>query len=260
MPQETPNDVAEQMFAFEAAASVKETGAGARQEGAKFEELVRRWWSAVALDLIAHGAHPDVFDQSRRRWVRLSAPSGRTITMPARTAPDVTNEASEARWLETSYRTETLVKSFGQPELVANYAPDRGPFSGDRYPEMYNGIETEFDDTLVMEDRGVLHEKVLLEYKSAKSSKGKQIDGNAHERLSFQMMQYLEIATRYTRCSFIVFTNGDYARYRNKYHVNFHMQSDRLRNFAWFNMTHVCTPSEIDSVHVRLRTWLMGTK
>ena len=70
----------------------------------------------------------------------------------------------------------------------------------------------------------------------------------------------LEIATRYTRCSFVVVTNGAYAKYRNKYHVNFHMQADRLRNFAWFDMAHLCTPTEIDGVHVRLRDWLKVTK
>jgi hypothetical protein len=260
MAHETPQQVAEQMFDFEAAGSVRKTGAGARQEGAKFEGLVRRWWSAVAIDLIDGGAAYDVFDQGGRRWARLTAKAGRSIVLPARTAPDVTVNDFEQRWLETSFRTESIVDAFGQPELVAGYAPDRGPYAGTNYEKMYTGIETEFDDTAILENRGVLHEKILLEYKSAKSTKKKQIDGNAHERLSFQMMQYLEIATRYTKCSFVVVTNGAYVRYRNKYHVNFHMQSDRLRNFAWFNMAHVCTPSEMERLHQRLRDWLRVTK
>jgi hypothetical protein len=260
MAHETPSQVAEQMFEFEASGSVEKTGAGARQEGAKFEELVRLWWSAVAIDLIERGAEPQIFDKNGRRWARLTVPSGKSLVLPARTAPETTVDELEQRWLETTYRTESIVEAFGQPELVAAYAPDRGPFEGANYSKMYNGIETQFDDTVLLEDNGALHEKLLLEYKSAKSTKKKQIDGNAHERLSFQMMQYLEIATRYTRCSFVVFTNGAYARYRNKYHVNFHIQSDRLRNFAWFNMAHVCTPSEINAVHLRLRDWLKVSK
>lgn len=121
---------------------------------------------------------------------------------------------------------------------------------------MYSGLTTKFDDTIVLEEAGVLREKLLLEYKTAKSSKGTQIDGNAHERLSFQVMQYLEVATRYTKCSLIVITNGVYVRYRNKYHVNFHVQADRLSNFAWFAMDHACTQPEYLGLADSLTQWL----
>lgn len=246
------------MFEFEAAGSRANTGAGGRQEGAGFEKLVRRWWDAVSEDLVQSGALPTVFDQSGKRWVRLSHPSGRAIILPAPTAPAPAASGHEVRWLETHYKTESLVEAFGQPDLVAGYAPEIGPFSGSNYSQIYRGLETQFDDTIVLEDNGILREKILLEYKSAKSTAGTQIDGNAHERLSFQMMQYLEIATRYTKCSFIVLANGAFVRYRNKYHVNFHMQADRLRNFAWFNMDHACTPAEFARLHTRLRNWLVG--
>lgn len=83
----------------------------------------------------------------------------------------------------------------------------------------------------------------MLEYKTAKSSAGRQIDGNA-VRPSFQIMQYLEVATRYTKCGLMVMANGAFVRYRNKYHVNFHVQADRLENFAWFSMEHACTTTE----------------
>lgn len=117
-------------------------------------------------------------------------------------------------------------------------------------------LSTGFDDTIVMVETGVLREKLLLEYKTAKSSRGRQIDGNAHERLSFQVMQYLEVATRYTRCSLVVLANGAFVRYRNKYHVNFHVQADRLSNFAWFSMEHACTVAEYTSFLAGLLSWL----
>ncbi len=121
---------------------------------------------------------------------------------------------------------------------------------------MYAGMSTGFDDTIVLVEAGVLREKILLEYKTAKSSKGGQIDGNAHERLSFQIMQYLEAATRYTKCSFVVFANGAFVRYKNKYHVNFHVQADRLSNFAWFSMEHACTSNEYARFLASLLSWL----
>lgn len=122
---------------------------------------------------------------------------------------------------------------------------------------MSHDLSTSFDDTVVMVEAGVLREKLLLEYKTAKSSKGRQIDGNAHERLSFQVMQYLEAATRYTKCSFVVIANGAFIRYKNKYHVNFRVQADRLRNFAWFSMEHVCSAREYERLLGGLLVWLL---
>jgi hypothetical protein len=250
--------VAQAMFDFEATGSRANTGAGGRQEGAGFEKLVRQWWTAVSDELVQAGATSTVFDQGGKRWRRLRHYSGRTLILPAPTAPETTETTQEVRWLETRFKTESLVEAFGQPERLTRYAPEIGPYAGSNYPNIYQGLETQFDDTVVLEENGVLREKILLEYKSAKSTAGTQIDGNAHERLSFQMMQYLEIATRYTRCSFVVLANGAFVRYRNKYHVNFHMQADRLRNFIWFNMEHACTPAEFARLHARLRDWLLG--
>ena len=109
---------------------------------------------------------------------------------------------------------------------------------------------------MLLIEGGVLREKILLEYKTAKSTRGTSIDGNAHERLSFQIMQYLEAATRYTRCSLTVLANGAFVRYRNKYHVNFHVQADRLSNFAWFSMDYACTAAGYDRFVSGLLAWL----
>ncbi|RMH52448.1 MAG: hypothetical protein D6682_01885 [Zetaproteobacteria bacterium] len=139
---------------------------------------------------------------------------------------------------------------------MREYAPDSGRFSGQGYLAIYDRLATIFDDTVVLVENGVLREKVLLEYKTAKSSSGDRIDGNAHERLSFQIMQYLEVATQYTRCSFFVLANGAFVRYRNKYHVSFHMQADRLSNFAWFTMRYACTLPEYERFLNELLAWL----
>ena len=134
--------------------------------------------------------------------------------------------------------------------------PADRPYAGPAYPALYNGLTTKFDDTVVLVDGHVLREKILLEYKTAKSSDSQHVDGNAHERLSFQIMQYLEVATRYTKCSLMVMANGAFIRYRNKYHVNFHVQVDRLNNFAWFSMEHACTVVEYSRFVTGLLSWL----
>jgi hypothetical protein len=172
-------------------------------------------------------------------------------------APLSDPSAQPSRWLEVVFPVADLVAAFPtEAEAVGRYAPGSGPYAGSRYPGIYSGLTTKFDDTVVLEDAGVLREKLLLEYKTAKSSGGRQIDGNAHERLSFQIMQYLEVATRYTKCSLVVFANGAFIRYRNKYHVNFHVQADRLKNFAWFSMEHACTLGEYSQLLDDLLSWL----
>jgi len=240
---------------FEAAESVAATGTGTRREGAQFEALIARLWAAVEEHAIVAGATTSAMTgPNGRRYVRLSV-GNRSLSVPA---PSVGARAAEhGLWLEVVFRVSELVAAYpSEAEAVRRYAPPDGLFAGERYPEMYDGLTTRFDDTIVLEEDGVLREKVLLEYKTAKSSRGRQIDGNAHERLSFQVMQYLEIATRYTRCSMVVIANGAFARYRNKYHVSFHQQADRLANFRWFRMEHASSVGEYTRFIEGLLAWL----
>lgn len=193
----------------------------------------------------------------KRYWARLSR-GERALFVPAADARGTRTHLAPSGWLDLDFGVEDLVASYpGEAEAIKRYAPEAGPYAGARYPAMYARMKTKFDDTIVLEDKGFLVEKMLVEYKTAKSSSGIQIDGNAHERLSFQIMQYLEVATRYTRCSLAVITNGAFARYRNKYHVNFHIQADRLASFRWFSMEHFCTRAEYARLTDRLTTWLL---
>lgn len=246
------------MEAFEASGSVANTGTGARREGEDFEKLIAKAWSSFRATAELGGARVEIVPGvGARRYAAISY-GGRVAFAPT-TEPVVrdTSATQPHRWLEVVFGVDDLVKAYpGESEAVQRYAPDHGEFSAGAYPSMYHGLTTKFDDTVVLVDGGILREKILLEYKTAKSTKGRQIDGNAHERLSFQIMQYLEVATRYTHCSLVVLANGAFARYRNKYHVNFHVQADRLRNFAWFSMTHACTATEYARFFDGLLTWL----
>ncbi len=204
------------------------------------------------------GANATVIRNSQtHRYTKLTI-EDRSLYIPASNDVVLTDSAAlPSPWLELTFNVSDLVASFpSEAEAIRRYAPTEGLYAGVRYPQMYAGLSTKFDDTIVLEEAGVLREKVLLEYKTAKSTVGRQIDGNAHERLSFQIMQYLEIATKYTRCSLVVISNGAFARYRNKYHVNFHVQADRLSNFSWFRMEHASTVNESERVLNGLLSWL----
>jgi hypothetical protein len=153
--------------------------------------------------------------------------------------------SSKSEWFDAVYDTTSLVNAYPGTDVVTNRlapaAEDAPRYAGTSYPRIYAGLRTSFDDTIVLEEDGVLVEKVLLEYKTGKSTRGEHIDGNAHERLSFQVFQYLEAAVRYPRCSFTVICNSAFVRYHNKYHVNFHIQAARLACFSWFSMRYLTT-------------------
>jgi hypothetical protein len=245
---------------FEAAASLAKTGTGARREGEQFEALVLEWWKVLAGYLASAGAQRSTLrPDGRRAYDRLTV-RNRSLYLPTPAARPATGTVEVPKtWFEVEFPVRDLIRNFpGEPGVIERYSPRKGSYARDRYPEMYAGMKTSFDGTIVCEEGGVLREKILLEYKTGKSSKKVQIDGNAHERLSFQIMQYLEVATRFPRCSLVVVANGAFAFYRNKYHVNFHVQAERLKNFAWFNMEYLCGESEYAAFAFRLIDYLLG--
>lgn len=249
--------LARALAAFEASESQANTGTGSRREGEHFEGLVRGFWASVATLAGEVATRSSSFVARKRAWQCVEC-GGRSILLPAESGlAAVTPHHVREDWLELTFGVKDLVSAFpGNAEAVSRYAPSEDQFAGEQYFSMFDGLSTKFDGAVLLVENGVLREKILLEYKTAKSSAGRQLDGNAHERLSFQIMQYLEVATRYPRCSFVVMANDAFIRYRNKYHVNFHVQADRLANFAWFRMHHFCTASEHLAFADALLDWL----
>jgi hypothetical protein len=246
------------MERFEAKGSVANTGTGSRREGQGFERLLGELWESVRRQAVEAGAECTfVLGTGNRRWACLAL-ADRKLFLPNNPKTPVTEpDAQPSRWLEVDFSVAELVEKFpSHADAVRRYAPETGSFAKEQYQGIYSGLSTKFDDTVVLVQGGVLREKILLEYKTAKSSRRRTIDGNAHERLSFQIMQYLEVATRYTKCSLVVFANGAFVRYRNKYHVNFHIQAERLANFAWFSMEYACASDEYQRFLSGLLTWL----
>ena len=248
---------------FEATASRARTGTGSRREGEHFEDLAGQFWSAFVDYLAARGCRLERVrgaDSGARRWSR-AIHADRALYVPDQTSRDLVETDHGSRWLAHRYGVSALVGRYpGTARAIRRYAPPRGPFRRQRYPRMFSGLSTTFDGVLVAERAGVLEEKILVEYKTAKSSKDRQLDGNAHERLSFQVMQYLEVATQYPRCTLVVIANGAFGRYRNKYHVNFHVQADRLAVYSWFRMTHASSVPEYERLVGGLLGWLFRGK
>ncbi|MFQ3581214.1 hypothetical protein J8C06_14705 [Chloracidobacterium validum] len=274
----TPNlnpeiaSICEQMESFEAPKSLANTGTGSRLEGSEFESLVQQMWNAFSELCCANGAKREERLGARfrkklvwhRRIFHELTVGERQLIVPYKDELDerarMTGEPDQS-WLETEYTVHSLVENFpGKDKVIRDYAPSKGRFAEKAYPSMYDGMSTGFDDTVLLVKAGALHEKILLEYKTAKSSNRRQVDGNAHERLSFQIMQYLEVATRYTQCSLMILANGAFVRYKNKYHVNFHIQAERLKKFPWFTMEYACTQPEYQKFLSGLLLWLFNDK
>ncbi len=251
--------LAQKIECFEATKSVAHTGTGSRPEGKEFEHLIVTFWEALSIIATGGGAQVSMVrseSDSKLLYAKLDVGS-RSLLIPATKPADRRYAKNRHRWLEVTFRVSDLIASFPtEEEAIRRYAPREGQYSNGKYPNIYHDLTTKFDGTIVLVENGILREKILLEYKTAKSSEKVRIDGNAHERLSFQIMQYLEVATRYTKCSLVVMSNGAFVRYRNKYHVNFHVQADRLRNFSWFSMDHICTAIEYLEFTKSLLAWL----
>lgn len=258
LPTRRLKALADSIYDLEAAGSRSNTGTGSRREGDRFEELVLAFWEALADYAVEqHAFRTRLRGPSNSGWTRLDY-EDRSLWLPGNSGASVrAADPRDSRWLDLRYAVSDLVATFpGTEEAVSRYGPDTGPFSGEMYPTIYERRKTAFDGAIVLVERDVLREKILLEYKTAKSTRGIAIDGNAHERLSFQILQYLEVATRYSACSFAVIVNGAFTKYRNKYHVNFRVQADRLRVFRWFDMDYLATVSEYTRLVDGLCGWL----
>lgn len=256
---------------FEAEGSKSNIGAGARTEGNKFEGLLVPLWKSFATTLEKITNTPvEYFSVDSLVWSKTRF-NKRAVYLPA--PYPIHGQVTKIKkhpqlghltdWFNTRYLVSDLVASYpGTFTTVRKYAPVKGPFAADLYPTIFKGMTTEFDSVIVLEDSDKLFEKILLEYKTAKSSRKSRIDGNAHERLSFQMMQYLEVAQLYKErctCSLAVFSNDAMTKYRNKYHVNFRIQADRLSSaFDWFHMDYLAAVVDYQVFFEGIKAWLQS--
>ncbi len=251
------------MERFEASASRRGTPAGSREEGNKFEHLAGEMWAWFALSLrrdvagicnVRDGSYRSIVLYHSKGCIVLPRINITHLSEEARNEVEKITDIRNVKepWKEraikenkASFLVSDVLRNWINSGICEEISPESGPFSGSKYPEIFQNIRTRFDGAIsifqVDNHNVFLAEKILLEYKTAKASDEEKIDGNAHERLSFQIMQYLELATQFPKCSLAVFANGAFVKYKNKYHISFHAQSRRLSCFCWFEMDYLCT-------------------
>lgn len=251
----SPAAIAKHIASFESGASKPRLPAGAHSGGSDFEDAITDAFTALLLetgvDSLELHAHP-----SQRLKQYVAKPTGARhlliLSQPLKgmridTAP--AGVAFPDPWSTTTFHVQTLLDAHLGP-AIKRFAPHRRQdshhYHGRKYPDMYSRLKTTFDFSMALVRDNVLVEKILFEFKSAKSSQGQHIDGNAHERLMFQALQYLEITqTQVDRCRFVVIASSAFSQYRNKYHPCFHQQATRLGNaFPNFHMHFLSNVSE----------------
>ena len=256
MPSRIPTDIgsklreiASHLAAVEAAESQPGLPAGSAAGGSDFEHAMADAWVEIGKTLEQEGCSVIDAISGKNRMCGLRSPNGERVVYLLGSCvqyglPPKEREQIPELWGQHSYTTSHLIEAHLGDDVL-KFAPetsrDSERFFSENYPLMYAGRKTSFDFTLACADNKTLSEKILFEYKSGKSSSGVSLDGNAHERLSFQMLQYLEIAGHGYPVSFNVFTSSAFSKYKNKYHVSFNQQSERLGNvFQYFQM-RICT-------------------
>jgi hypothetical protein len=254
-------DIARQLEVFEAKKSVSNTGAGTRRDGRAFEDLMLKFWSSFADYCESKGANL-YFVKSAKQGKKIYVVvehKGRKLVIPAEDSGQ-TSVVKYAPWLKRTYtESEILAANADLMPLVAASAPKKGRFAGILYLKMFEKKKTEFDDTYLLIEDDHLVLKGFLEYKTAKSSKGKAADGNAHERLSFQMLQFLEIQPIINaKCRLDVFANGAFVRYENKYHFAFTRQIARLSSAFDFSASYNSAVNDYLERVSELEKWIFA--
>ncbi|WP_297859261.1 hypothetical protein [Meiothermus sp.] len=266
-------DVAHQIASFEDDPSKAGRPTGSAKGGFSFEGLVAKGLNQVIGALRGlHGATPHsvlvgtlsprklktndgIFaiskDQRQIVFRMRNIISGETLTTPI---------VVKEQWLKRTYKVEEWYDGKIAELSSKGWIPEDGEvFSGHNYSKIHKGLTIEFDGTVLFIEKGALCWKVLLECKSAKSSKKGRIDGNAHERFAYQNLEYLELAALYPRTQLILLTNDAFVRYKNKYHTGFGVHGIRLSNaFAWYDFDMVSTASQYVRLFKRWHAWLEG--
>jgi len=214
--------------------------AGGRAEGGEFEAAVKDTWTTFASEIrrtvgTVMIVHPQ--RQGQKTAVKLQSRNGPwaiywdySAELAALAEREVTEDVPPA-WLQRRFLVADLLEAQLGPGPYPFAPPtehDSERFHGLNYPAMFAGRTTNFDFSGALVAEGTLREKLLFEYKYAKSSNNDSIDGNAHERLSFQVLQYVEVAFRYPSCSLNVIAAQAFSEHRNKYHPAFNQQAIRL--------------------------------
>lgn len=163
-------------------------------------------------------------------------------------------------WLRRSFLVAEWSDHYLEDIRLRGWIPEEDlPFGGSRYRQIYENLATNFDGAIAFIEKGRLVNKSLVEAKSAKSSDGAKLDGNAHERFSYQNLEYVEIGALYPSTELLLFTNQAFLKYRNKYHTGFSVHALRLsRAFGWYKFNIISSAEQYYRLVRGWADWLKG--
>lgn len=100
----------------------------------------------------------------------------------------------------------------------------------------------------------------FIESVTGKSSDGEKLDGNAHERLSYKILQYIEMmqsAEGGNACELFVFGNGAFSQYRNRFYPSTQRHLKRMAAvFEGFRAELAVGVDEYMALTNRILDWL----
>jgi len=256
---------------MEAGPSQRGRPSGAAGGGRDFEQQLGEFWSRLLRLLHTQcGMRPVAVESGKHILSGLVAADG-TRRILVNLQPEdafgrfvAPTDDVPPLWGQRRFLVSELVEwHLGGEEM--RFAPlteeDSPHYWGTGYPKMYAGRTTQFDFNAVCEKSGQLIEKMLFEYKAAKSSNRETVDGNVHERLGYQMLQYLEIAQRHGNTSLNVIGSSAFAKYKNKYHVTFNQQALRLADtYSTFRMRFAACASDYYNLFAIIPRFLIDGK
>ncbi|MGC8817686.1 MAG: hypothetical protein ACP5PX_07920 [Candidatus Hadarchaeum sp.] len=276
-------EIASQIASFEAEESQQNRPAGSASGGSRFEKEVSSGIASLVALLCKEniaipmrvrkelsGPFPRrskltgdnvvaVESLSTRRFIVFNLEN---LVLDQESCPYKGTKTVPDNWLKKAF----LVEEWCDPRIEdiekIGVIPDEHeglPFAGPAYRQIYRGLKTEFDGVILFVEGDQLLSKTLVEIKSAKSSRRRRIDGNAHERFSYQNLDYVEIGAKYLRTELLLLTNDAYIRYKNKYHTGFAVHALRLgQAFSWYRFSMVSSAGQYLRLFEGWVDWLEG--
>lgn len=268
-----PNLIAEKIAGFEDEVSQEGRPTGQATGGRSFEGILATGISTFITQIAEQlGVYPYLIrGQSEdgkilkgELYVGLRNKSRLIIwNFPNLTVSKLNTASSEAvrhSWLARVYKVSLWCDSKMGSFVERGWIPtlsDGTPYHGAQYSNIYKGLEVKFDGAIAFVESNELKLKIFIEAKSAKSSNGNRIDGNAHERFSYQNLEYLELAVLYPSTQLLLLTNDAFVKYKNKYHTGFGVHAVRLSNaFGFYNFDMVSTKSQYVRLFNSWKSWI----
>lgn len=234
---------AREALGFEAPARRAGTPAGARRDGAAFEQEFDRLARELADRIAGAGARRRDLAVGARASAELRV-GARRLLLPLGSAPGGLPAApDELREICTAVldASGTLADCDDAEAL-----------------ELAAGTTHRYDRIVARLAGERLLERVLVEAKSAKGSGGR-LEGNAHERLAFGAFLAAEAHRREPELAFASLANDAFRRYRSKYPAGFALIRRRLveldPSFRWYALE---TPERLARWASELAGWLWG--